>query len=458
MAGIGFEIKKILRRESYLSIFTAYTYAGIIGSGPWILSILGVLIIGIMSVTLVVPHAMISQFQVTVTHLMAMSLILTGFLQLGFTRYIADRLFEKDTDAILPNFIGAIFVTTLVAGLFGMALVIFAFPKQDAVYRILLIANFVVLCNIWIATIFLSGMKNYKAILLLYALGYSIAVFSAIVLHGSELNGLLTGFLLGHFTLFVGMMMLIIRSYPSDRFIEFDFLRKKRMFISLIWTGFFFNLAVWIDKYIFWYTPSTGNNVIGPFNSSLIYDLPIFLAYLSIIPGMAVFLVRMETDFVEYYQKFYDAVREGGTLSYIQEMRDEMVNIARQGIFEIIKIQAMAILMIFVAAPFLLKFFGISQYYISLLYVDVVGAGLQVVFLGIMNVLFYLDKRVIALFLTGLFAVSNLLFSLLSVYLGATWYGYGFAMSLLVTVVVGLYLLDRKLAILEYETFMLARS
>ena len=457
MAGIGFEIKKILKRESYLSVFTAYAYAGIIGSGPWILSILGVLIIGIMSVTQAVPHALITQFQVTVTHLMAMSLILTGFLQLGFTRYIADRLFEKNIDAILPNFIGSIFVTTIISGIVGMGLALFAFPKMDVVFRILLIANFVVLCNIWIATIFLSGMKNYKAILLLYMLGYSIAVGSAIILHDSELNGLLLGFLMGHFTLLIGMMMLIIRCYPSDHFIEFDFLGKKRMFASLVWTGFFFNLGVWIDKYIFWYTPSTGVAVIGPFNASLIYDLPIFLAYLSIIPGMAVFLVRMETDFVEYYQKFYDAVREGGTLDYIHEMRDEMVSVARQGIFEIIKIQAMAILVIFVAAPALLRVVGISQYYISLLYIDVVGAGLQVVFLGIMNVLFYLDKRLIALFLTALFALLNTLLSLLSVYLGATWYGYGFTVSLLITVVVGLYMLDRKLSILEYETFMLQK-
>jgi len=457
MAGIGFEIKKILRRESYLSIFTAYTYAGIIGSGPWILSILGVLIIGLMSVTLNVPHVLITQFQVTITHLMAMSLILTGFLQLGFTRYIADRLFEKNTDAILPNFIGSIFITTLISGIVGMIMALLAFPSMDTPFRILLIANFVVLCNIWIATIFLSGMKNYRAILILYMLGYSIAVGSAITLHGSELNGLLLGFLMGHFTLFIGMMMLIIRCYPSNHFIEFDFLRKNRMFTSLVWTGFFFNLGVWIDKYIFWYTPSTGVPVIGPFNASLIYDLPIFLAYLSIIPGMAVFLVRMETDFVEYYQKFYNAVREGGTLDYIHEMRDEMVSIARQGIFEIMKIQAMAILVIFISAPALLNVVGISQYYISLLYIDVVGAGLQVVFLGIMNVLFYLDKRIIALFLTGLFALLNLLFSLLSVYLGATWYGYGFTVSLLVTVVVGLNLLDRKLSILEYETFMLQK-
>jgi uncharacterized membrane protein len=224
MAGIGFEIKKLMHRDSYLSIFTAYAYAGIIGSGPWILSILGVLIIGLMSVSLAVPHVLITQFQVTVTHLMAMSLILTGFLQLGFTRYIADRLFEKNIDAILPNFIGAIFVTTLISGLFSMALVLFAFPKQDAVFRILFIANFVVLCNIWIATIFLSGMKNYKAILLLYALGYSIVVSSAIVLHDSELNGLLLGFLLGHFTLLIGMLMLIIRTYPSDHFMDRIFL------------------------------------------------------------------------------------------------------------------------------------------------------------------------------------------------------------------------------------------
>lgn len=446
-----------MRRDSYLSIFSAYAYAGIIGSGPWILSILGVLIIGVMSVSVVVPHILITQFQVTITHLMAMSLILTGFLQLGFTRYIADRLFEKNMDAILPNFIGSIFITTLISGLLVMGLAIFAFNEMDSVFRILLIANFVVLCNIWIATIFLSGMKNYKAILLLYAFGYSIAVFSAIVLRGSALNGLLLGFLLGHFTLFIGMMMLIIRSYPSDHFIEFDFLGKKRMFVSLIWTGFFFNLGVWVDKYIFWYMPSTGAHVIGPFNASLIYDMPIFLAYLSIIPGMAVFLVRMETDFVEYYQKFYDAVREGGTLSYIEEMRNEMIETARQGIFEIIKIQSMTILIVFVAAPALLKFAGISQYYISLLYVDVVGAGLQVVFLGILNVLFYLDKRIIAMILTGLFAGLNLIFSLLSIYLGANWYGYGFAVSLLVTVIVGLYWLDRKMSTLVYETFMLQK-
>ena len=36
MAGIGFELRKLLSKESYASLFQAYAYAGIISSGPCI--------------------------------------------------------------------------------------------------------------------------------------------------------------------------------------------------------------------------------------------------------------------------------------------------------------------------------------------------------------------------------------------------------------------------------------
>src|SRR5256885_2912760 len=64
--------------------------------------------------------------------------------------------------------------------------------------------------------------------------------------------------------------------------------------------------------------------VTGVQTCALPIYLPVFLSYLSIIPGMAVFLVRIETDFVEYYDKFFDAVRGGGSLEYIESMRNEM--------------------------------------------------------------------------------------------------------------------------------------
>ena len=93
MAGIGFELRKLLRRDSLLGMMQAYAYAGIISSGPWVLSIVGILVIGLMSISMVVPEFLITQFQVSVTYLVAFSLTITGFVQLAFTRFTADRLF-----------------------------------------------------------------------------------------------------------------------------------------------------------------------------------------------------------------------------------------------------------------------------------------------------------------------------------------------------------------------------
>jgi hypothetical protein len=207
-----------------------------------------------------------------------------------------------------------------------------------------MLAGFVIMCDIWIATIFLSGMKQYKAIVSLFGIGYAITVAMALVLRPLGLEGLLGGFVLGQFVLLTGMVVMILRNYPPITSSSSSFFEKRRhLYPTLMGVGFFYNLGVWADKFMFWYYPHQPA-VIGPLRASVIYDMPVFLAYLSIIPGMAVFLVKMETDFVEYYDKFYDAVRSGGSLEFIEDMRDEMVFTMRQGIYQIIKIQTIAAL------------------------------------------------------------------------------------------------------------------
>ena len=455
MAGIGFELRKLLKRDSYFSLLQTYAYAGIISSGPWVLSIIAVLVIGIISVPVVIPAVLVSQFQTSITYLIAFSLIFTGFVQLAFTRYSADRIFEKEHHRLLPNLNGLLFVVTTVGGLISFPPAILLFPDTTLIFRILFATTFVTLSCVWVAAILLSGLKAYKAILINFAIGYGSALLLAVFLRAWKLEGLLLAFLSGQFILLKGMLFVLFRNYPSRTFVEFDFLRRGRVHYSLMLTGFFYNLAIWADKFVFWFHPYTGSNVIGPLNASEIYDLPIFLAYLSILPGMAVFLVRMETDFVEYYDRYYDAVREGGSLTYIQAMKDEMVRMAREGIYDIIKIQSIATIAVFLLGRKLLTMAGIPLVYLPLLYIDVVGTGLQVVLLGIINIYFYLDRRGRALSLTGMFALLNFVFSIISINLGPYFYGYGFAGSLCVTIMCGMFLLDRDLETLEYKTFML---
>lgn len=455
MAGIGYELRKLLKKDSLLGMVQAYAYAGIISSGPWVLSILGILIIGVMSVSIVVPGSLITQFQVSVTYIIAVSLVLTGLVQLTFTRFTADRLFEKNSDVILPNFNGLLLCVTAVSGLIGLLVVSFLFTHETLIYRLLMLACFVTVSDIWIATIFLSGMKQYKSILAMFAIGYSATVLLALLLRDLKLEGLLTGFLLGQFVLLIGMITLILRNFPSSHFISFNFLKSGKIYPTLVAVGFFYNFGIWLDKFMFWFYPVTSQAVIGPLRASVIYDIPVFLAYLSIIPGMAIFLMKMETDFVDYYDRFYTAIRSGGSLEYIEEMRNEMVYSVRQGIWQIMKIQTITVLILMIASGALLSWLKISQLYIPLLFVNLVAAALQVVFLGLLNVFFYLDKRRVVLWLTAGFVLLNGTFTAISLWLGPMFYGYGFALAMLLTVMASMHLLDRKLENIEYETFML---
>ena len=103
MAGIGFEIRKILERDSYWSVIRAYGYAGMVSGGPWVLSILSIMMIGVLAVTLGVAQREVNAFQICVTYLMAASLIWTGGAQLMFTRFVADRTYADDKAEVLPN-------------------------------------------------------------------------------------------------------------------------------------------------------------------------------------------------------------------------------------------------------------------------------------------------------------------------------------------------------------------
>lgn len=455
MAGIGFQLRKILAKDRYSATLRAYVYAGLISSGPWVLSIVSVMVIGLLSLGYLVPAQEVGQFLISVTYLMASSLILTGGLQLFFTRYVSDRLFEKRDDIILPNLLGVLLIVSILAAVFASVILVLFFKDTSIQYAILMFSNFIVLCNLWIVIIFLSGMKAYNRILITMVVGYSVMILSSYLLSGWKLYGLMSALLIGHATLLFVFLAEILRLYPAKQLISFEFLNKKNIYYSLILTGLLYNMGVWADKFIFWFNPYTSHEVIGPLRGSLLYDLPIFLAYLAIIPGMAVFLVKIETDFAEWYEKLFKAVRDGGSLTYITHARDEMTKTIGEGLFSICKIQGVTIVLLLMFAPAILDWLNISSYHLPLFYIDVVGVSIQVIFMALLNVFFYLDKRSIVLKLCLLFLVLNIALTLLSQYLGPAYFGYGFTLSLLVCVLVGLQKLSVTLDKLIYHVFML---
>lgn len=456
MAGIGFELRKILREDRLLSLGKVYGYSAILSSGPWVISIVAIILVGFINLSNFGEVKDAFRFQVVITYAIALasSLIITGILQLPFTRYIADLIFKNREDEILPSYFGAIFLSWSLGLIFIVPFFIFLFYGMHASFIIGTILTFLILCGVWISSILAASLKYYTQVVWAYLLAYSFIVVLSYA-HGNSIEMLVYIFFTGNAILFVILMSLIIKSYPSTIFMKINFFLDKNFYWTLGIAGLSYNLGAWVDKFIFWYHPMTGNVVIGHLHASVVYDMPIFLAYLSILPGMAIFFFRLEADFAEKYDLYYDAVRSGGTLGLIKKYRNEMTAIVRHSIHEILMVQGIVDIILFLTADKLFALLNISAMYLGLFYILTIGAMLQLAFMSILAILYYLDRKKSAMWLSISFFVLNALLTYFSINEGTAWFGYGYTISLLIVFTLGVLVIRDEMNRLNYETFML---
>src|SRR5580692_5472367 len=105
MAGIGFELRRLTAKNHFTGWLHAYVGAAMISAGPWIISILSLMLLTFL-LHRVLPQDQIRLFTSSTTHAYAFALILAGPVQLVLTRYVSDCFSVKQRDAIFPSLIG----------------------------------------------------------------------------------------------------------------------------------------------------------------------------------------------------------------------------------------------------------------------------------------------------------------------------------------------------------------
>ncbi|WP_457680835.1 exopolysaccharide Pel transporter PelG [Thermovibrio sp.] len=455
MAGIGFELRRLIKSERLSAKFLSFIYSAFLSAGPWIISIIAIIVAGILASEVSKNGEFIRKCQVVITYITALSLIISSPLQLTFSRYVADRIFNKEIDRILPNLIGAITVMIVSGFTAGIIIGILNLKELSIPFILLFSFSLALFSAFWIVATVLTSLKSYKFILFSFFLGFSLTVILSMYLAKQMLLGFLLAYFLGAGITFSLLLSYIFKFFPSNRLIEFDFLNKKRVFYSLALVGLFYNLGIWIDKFLFWFSPTTGKSVLGPFHASVVYDIPMFLAYLSIAPGMGIFFLRLEGEFAEYYHRYYEAVREGETLERIFELGYEMIMAARSLIQEVLRVQILTLVIIFLTETILFGIFKLSLLYIPLFNILCLGTSLQLLFMVVISLLFYFDLRKETVVATAVFLITNALLSYLSIKAGPYFYGYGFAFSLLISFIASILLIRRILYEIHYRTFML---
>lgn len=449
MAGIGFELRRLAGlRSGLLSKLRAYTSAGLISSGPWILTA-----VTLACVSLGGGFASSQTdelFRALVTYGFAFSLMTVGAVQMALTRWIADRLYLREYDRILSAYLACCSVVGVLQALVAVAFCLFSGFEITTTY--LATALYTIICLTWLALIWLTVIREYNQILVSFGLGMAVSV-GAMYYWGSDgdLDAYLASYGAGQALTFVLLTRLLVRGMRSDGPRDFSVWKSPLQYKALLGTGITYSLGIWVDKVIFWFQEGLEASSLVRFHP--LYDTCSFLAYVTVIPALCINLIHLETSFYERYVAYYRAILGHQPLHVIDREREGMFASLRCGIVQLLRVQGAITAAVVVLAPILLSVLGLPETAVRLFRLTSLGAFFHVLLLITILVQLYFDLRVAAFMSATVFLVSNAGLTLWSQALGFDYYGLGYASAALVSVVTAYALLDRGLRWLEYETF-----
>lgn len=450
MAGIGFKLQKILSEKTYSSVIKGYAFAAIISSGPWLFSVICVGLLGYLSGYFLEGHDK-EIFRSMVVYTYAFSLIITGFFQMVVTRYISDRLFCEDEDAVLPTFgVVLLFTTALLGVCAGIFYCFIDFNIQLKVYSILL---FIVVGNIWIVMVFLTALRNYNHIIWSFGIGVLFSMGLGFLLgHYYGLSGLTLGYLIGQFVILASLIAAVFSEFHFEKKMNREFLHYFGLYPQLIFISFFYNLGIWIDKFILWYS-AEGTQIKDLFYSHPLYDTVVYLAYLTIIPSLSLFLIRIETSFYLSYRDFYGSIVNRRPYHEIQEQKKLLIDSINLSTYRLLIVQGSISLLFIVMSPFIIEILKLDWRQLHVLRIAILGSFLHALILVLSIIIQYFDLRNFSLGVSILFCFTNAIFTWISIKIGFSALGYGYFLGCLVTVIIGYIILIKKINCLEYLTF-----
>lgn len=452
MAGIGFKLEKILSKSSYMNLVQGYSYSAIVSAGPLLCTIFSIAILTVIAPGQMPIHEVMT-FRTLVVYIYAGSLIGTSAAQMIVTRYISDRIFTNDFKAIAPAFVGVTIISLMVH--FAAGAIFASFLDLGLPVQVTAVILFLAISIIWIAMIVLSASKDFIWIVKSFIAGASLSVVAG-YLFGIKLGllGLLGGFTIGQVLLVIMLLGQIFSEFEFRPRVEYYFLAYFKKFTALAFIATFYNIGIWIDKFVFWLTPETGERIHSFLHASSVYDVPVFVAYILIVPSLAMFTVRVETSFYIHYRKFFLAILNKHPLSALEERRRNIVNALKTAMGRLIVLQGTITLVGLFLAPKIYPYLGMTSLNLGVFQIAMVATFLQALLQTLLIIMLYFDFRVDALVMSILFATTNYIFTRISIDLGFSYYGYGYFSSCLVSLVTGILIFNYRMKHLLYYTFV----
>lgn len=447
MAGVGFRLNKMFHRGGVSTDLLAVAYSIMVSSGPWIITTLSLWII------LTIFRIDNIYFNVAIVYSFVTSIIVSGLFIMFESRRISDLIFLKDYKKILPEVMGILTYSSIIIIL--LMLIFFAFNNHELWFVLSFSYLNLSLLSLWIISIASLSSDSVNWYILAFAI---MGVFSIVLsnVFGSNENPL--GYILGYaFGVNIGTFvhyMIALVHFGSNKGISYDWMNEIPKYWQNIFIGFTYYLALWIDDFITWYSPHFGEIPLKGFHFSFIYDNPMFIAYLTIIPTSTMFILVLETRFYKTYKLFYDSLRQGFNYAEIEIREKNMLKELKYDINLVVRVQlAFTFSLLFLNEINLIPF--VSEMLKPILRIGLIGAMLNSYYLMIVLLILYFDFRNTALYLNITVLIINAVLSYIFTYnLGYYSLGASYAFAFAFGTFIGYKILIKKVSnIIQLEYF-----
>ncbi|MDE3038496.1 MAG: exopolysaccharide Pel transporter PelG, partial [Pseudomonadota bacterium] len=455
MAGIGFTLRRLAAQDNLLGIVRAYGHAAVAAAGPWLFTIIA---LGFIYPVYYghTKNTDLDNFCTIIMYNFSFALILSAPIYMVVTRYLADGIYRKNVThapTVLLQSLGLLYIALL-----PLTVWYYGYYVQMSVgLRLAAITNLFLVALIWILSIYMTALKSYNSITMAFITGMALAIVCVREIGiDSPLGGAgtLIGFNIGLAWIAFSLAGKIFAEYPYRLTRHTHLAPYFRRYWDLAVGGVCYNTGIWADKGVMWLCAPEASVLPSRMLHYHNYDNAMFLAYLTVVPALAVFIFSIETNFFLRFQRFSEDIRTNQPLSVIRVAHRRIIASLTDSARNFLVIQGTCSLVTILLAA---KIFGLlhADYLgIGMFRLGVLGSFFQALAMFEIILLSYFDCRRATMFIQFIFLIGNVLFTLVDVRLGFSYYGYGyFLASLLMFIVASLVLFDHVMK-LPYHAFI----
>lgn len=328
MAGIGFQLRKILGKGDLGSTVGAVVSGVFVVAGPWLISIASMVIV--QSAFARSGFTGSAQFQVSIVYCFALSLSLFSGFHHQFTRMAADLAWEDRQGEATTWMLRFVLLAIVLSIAMAIPVSLYAIPMSYSgaiLLRVAFVALFAIVNVLWIVMLFISSLRDYKIISAVFIAGMMLSVYASVALsvrYGS--GGAVLGYASGLLVIDLAFIIIGMAKFPPQKPLEgyASFFAYARKYWALILSGFFFYSGQWLDKFYFWAV--RGATVEGlRFRTYAGYDASVYITGLSVIPGLVYFIIIAETHLYTDLRHFLFALNHA-SWKRIQKAKQRLIS------------------------------------------------------------------------------------------------------------------------------------